>query len=183
MSYTWSAYALDVDALVSELRTPTLASSTIRIHPNDTVLEEAIQRWDTLAATIAGALADGEGGNIGGYLANYVALVVQTLGTYTSSAGHTSSGGEWFREELLGRDVAAIIGEAATEHLIWRELDTLTMVDDTRLGWLTVDECQEAAERIEAFEPDDDTEEDLWEILDGITGAARRSTGVVTIYG
>jgi hypothetical protein len=181
MSYTWEAWALDPRRLLAELRTPSLAAADVRVNPLDDVLVTAHRRWDELGRRIADALAAG-GGDLTGDLANYVVLVVRSLGAFAGSVGHTSSGGEWFREELLGRDAAAVLGRDTVLRLLARELGGLTLLDGPMLGWLDFDECQRAADQVADFEPDDDTSEDLWQVLDAVTVGATRGTGLVTLY-
>ena len=182
MSYTWEAWALNPQRLLAELRTPSLAAAAVRIDPLDDVLVAAHRRWDELGRPIADALATG-GGDVAGDLANYVVLVVRSLGGFAGSVGHTSSGGEWFREELLGRDAAAVLGRDTVLRLLVRDLGGLTLLDGPMLGWLDLAECRAAADQIAGFAPDDDTSEDLWQVLDAVTVGADRGTGLVTLYG
>lgn len=109
-------------------------------------------------------------------------LVVRSLGTFGASVGHTSSGGEWFRDELLGRDAAAVLGRDTVLRLLVRELGGLTLLDGPMLGWLDFAECRTAADQIAGFDPGDDTTEDLWQVLDAVSVRAARGTGLVTLY-
>lgn len=181
MSYTWEAWALDPGRLLAELRTPSVAAGAVRVDPQDDVLVAAHRRWDELGRRIADALAGG-GGDLTGDLANYVVLVVRTLGRFASSVGHTSSGGAWFREELLGQDAAAVLGRDTVLRLLARELGGLTLLDGPMLGWLDLTECRAAADRVTGFTPDDDTSEDLWPVLDAVAAGTARGTGLVTVY-
>lgn len=181
MSYTWEAWGLDPARLLAELRTPSLAAAAVRIDRRDDVLVAAHRRWDELGRTVANALASG-GGDLTGDLANYVVLVVRSLGAFAASVGHTSSGGGWFREELLGRDAAAVLGRDTVLRLLARELGGLTVLDGPMLGWLDLAECRTAADQVARFVPDDDTSEDLCQVLDAVTIGATRGTGLVTLY-
>jgi hypothetical protein len=180
VSYTWEAWALDPRQLLAELRTPSLAAADVRVDPLDDVLVAAHRRWDELGRRIADALAGG--GDLTGDLANYVVLVVRSLGTFAASVGHTSSGGGWFRDELLGRDAAAVLGRDTVVRLLARELGELTLLDGPMLGWLDLAECRTAADQVAGFAPGDDTSEDLWQVLDAVTIGATRGTGLVTLY-
>jgi hypothetical protein len=181
VSYTWEAWALDPDRLLAELRTPSLAAAAVRLDPLDDVLVSAHRRWNELGQTVAKALATG-GGDLTGDLANYVVLVVRTLGAFAGSVGHTSSGGDWFREELLGREAAAVLGRDTVVRLLARELGGLTLLDGPMLGWLDLRECRTAADQAAVFVPGDDTGEELWQVLDAVTVGAARGTGLVTVY-
>lgn len=181
MSYTWEAWALDPGGLLAELRTPSLAATEVRVDPLDDVLVAAHRRWDELGRRIADALAAG-GGDVTGDLANYVVLVVRSLGAFAGSVGHTSSGGEWFRDELLGREAAVVLGRDTVLRLLVREFGGLTLLDGPMLGWLDLAECRTAADQVAGFDPGDDTSEDLWQVLDAVTVGAARGTGLVTLY-
>lgn len=181
MSYTWEAWALDPGRLLAELGTPSLAASAVSVDRRDDVLVAAHRRWDELARTIAGALATG-GGDLTGDLANYVVLVVRSLGAFAGSIGHTSSGGAWFRDELLGRDAAALVGRETVARLLVRELGGLTLLDGPMLGWLDLAECRRAADHVADFAPVDEAGEDLWDLVDALIVGAARGTGLVTLY-
>lgn len=181
MGYTWEGWALDPDALLAELRTPSIDPAGIRFDPLDAVLALTHQRWAEVSRIVADALAGG-GGDLGGDLANYVVLVTRTLGTAAGSVGHTSSGGKWFRDELFGAEVAAVVGRETALHLLVRGLGGLTLLDGPMLGWLDAEQCRAAAERVATFEPDDNTTEDLWSVFDALGIAARRGSGLVNLY-
>lgn len=181
MGYTWEAWALNPEALLAELRTPSIDPAAIRFDPLDDVLVAAHQRWSEVSRTVADALA-GDGGDLGGDLANYVVLVARALGAAVGSVGHTSSGGEWFRDQLFGAEVASVVGRETAVRLLARDLGGLTLLDGPMLGWLNADECRAAAQRSATFEPDDDTTEDLWSVFDALVIAARRGSGLVTLY-
>jgi len=105
-----------------------------------------------------------------------------SLGRFAGSVGHTSSGGEEFRDDLLGRQFAGVVGRELAAHLLVRDIAGLTLLDDAMVGWASAEQCRRAAERIAAFEPDDDVPEDLWVALDGVVAGAERGTGLVTVY-
>ena len=57
-----------------------------------------------------------------------------------------------------------------------------TLLEGPMLGWLDLAECRTAAEQVADFDADDDTSEDLWQVLDAVTVGATRGTGLVTLY-
>lgn len=182
MGYTWEAWALDPAALVLELGSPTVPVARVRVDPLDHVVVHAVQQWDSLATAVAGAVREG-GGDLTGDLATYVVALVRTLGRFAGSVGHTSSGGSWFRDDVLGRQVAGVLGRRVAVHLVARELAGLTVVDGPMLGWLSVAECAEQAPRsatgADHGRPDD---EEALDVLDAVTRAAALHTGLVTVY-
>ncbi len=180
MGYTWEAWALDPARLVAELTSPGLAAGSVVVDPHDDVVVAAVRRWDALAAQVAGAVRDG-GGDLTGDLANYVVAVVRTLGSFAGSVGHTSSGGDWFRDDLMGGEVAGVLGRDTARDLLVRELAGLTVLDGPGLGWLDAAGCRAGAASAAAFAGDDSTTEDLWSVLDALPRGIR-ADGLVTLY-
>lgn len=180
MGYTLEIWALPLDALVTELRAPTIDPADLSTTPAEHTGVDA-GRWAVLARTLADAMADG-GGNVVDELAGYVISVVRHLGTLYTSLSHTSSGGEWFREELLGRDLATLLGRDFVAGLVTRELAGLTMLEVPMLGWAGSAEIRQAWQQAADAEHPDDTDEDVFQFLDAIEAAAGRDTDLVGLY-
>ena len=181
MGYTWELWSVAADVVVDELRRPSLRPGDLQVDSRDAAVTAAVSRWDELAAVVAAA-AGGDGGNVTGELAVYTVLVVRTLGRFAGSVAHTSSGGAQFRDEFLGRDLAAVVGRPLALQLLVRELSGLTLLDDVMLGWADVDQCRAAAAAADALDPDTDLDEDLWRTLDALVAGAEGGTGLVTLY-
>ena len=180
MGYTVELYAISLDRLVDELRTPTLDPAQIDTRPED---DEVLQCWPALAAAIANALA-GTGGELSGPLSDYLHLLIRHLGHWYGSLAHTSSGGEQFRTELLGGPVSNLYGRQTATHLLNRERLTLSWTHYPLFGWLTNTELQPLAG---ADGPPDgvsnDDEEALWTLIDIIDRAAHTGQDLITVYG
>lgn len=179
MGYTLEIWALPVEALVAELRAPTIDPADLDPRPTGRLRVDA-ERWVVLARTLADAMAAG-GGNVVGELADHVVSLVRHLGTPVTSLGHTASGGGWFRDELLGRDLAALLGRGFVAGLVSRELAGLTMLELPMLGWADAAEVQQAWQQAAAGPPEG-TDEDVHQLLDAIGTAAVGGTGLVGLY-
>lgn len=181
MSYTWEAWALDPETLVRELKAPTVPAYGIRVNPLDDVMVNVVRQWDAVAAAVAGAMRAG-GGDLTGDLANYVVALVRHLGRFAGSVGHTSSGGSWFRDDVMGRQVAGVVGRQVAVHLVARDLAGLTVLDGPVLGWVSVGECAELAPRVAAAADSAMDDEDTYDVLDALARAAALHTGLTTVY-
>jgi hypothetical protein len=126
-------------------------------------------------------LADVPGGDI-----LQVADQVRAAGTLTGSIDHSSTGGEWFRNEFLGHLAAGLIGDQTAQHLLDRPIDGVTSTLDTAaypaLGWLSHEEITEAlAHATHPATAGADSEDT--DLLDTVLVALQRcTTDLVTIY-
>jgi hypothetical protein len=116
-----------------------------------------------------------------------VADQVRAAGTLTGSIDHSSSGGDWFRQEFLGHLAAGLIGDQTAQNLLDRPIDGVTSTTDTSayptLGWLSHDEITEAlAHAAHPATVDADAEDT--DLLDTVLAALHGCTAdLVTIYG
>jgi hypothetical protein len=117
-------------------------------------------------------------------------LLLKVGGKPINGINHSSSGGDWFRDEFLDTAVAALLGSDTADHLLNRPLADLAWEDDRPwFGWLTQKELNVAVAKLDAAdlqtvtEPDDDeTQEALQELSDTLHKCMGANSDVVTIY-
>jgi hypothetical protein len=107
MGYTLELYALTLERLTDELRSPTLVPTPPAVRPEHD--GELLETWAALAAATAEAIRSG-GGELTWPLSGYVHVVVRSLGSRYGAIWHTSSGGEDFRGHLFGGTVTDVLG-------------------------------------------------------------------------
>ncbi|HVV11914.1 hypothetical protein [Amycolatopsis sp.] len=108
---------------------------------------------------------------------------VRERGEFAASIDHSSSGGEWFRHELLGRLAAAVLGGETVEHLLNR--GGAAEESYPSVGWLSADEVAAALNDAGSL-PEGTAAEDakaVGTIVDALRSAARSGQGLVTVYG
>ncbi|MFV0458612.1 MAG: hypothetical protein ACK5MT_07585 [Actinomycetales bacterium] len=187
MSYAWRLYLVDPDAVLAELRSPTLNWDDV----GDLELAEEIadeDDWPDLQADVAGQLRDaGDEVELDGDGGDYLWLVVNALaGDPVVEAEYSSGAGDWFRDQVLGALTPAIGADSVT-HLVERALGPIRPVPFPVHGWLNTDEVQTAVAGLNATGPiivDDDNEdtESPAEDVEQIVHALRQATsGVFTI--
>ncbi len=179
MGYTWEAWALAPQRLVDELATPSVRPDQVRAALTSPAPTGVLDRWDEVATALAAA----GGAPLVGDVADHVVLLVRALGRFAGSVAHTSSGGAWFREELMATRVGGLVGPDVAAHLVDRALAGLVVREWPGLGWLTGEECARAAAAGGAFVGGDDDEgaDDVWVVLDALARGAREG-GLVTLY-
>lgn len=167
MGYVLEFWALPVDTLVERLRVP-----QARIP----------------ATEVVARLIDAGGGEPDEQAAAAVVEVVRELGTFSGSAQHSSSAGDWFRAEVLGGPVADAIGSDLTEHLLYRSLAGISWEDYPTMGWATNAELAAGVARLDALDhsPTDGLDQEKTELVHDILGvirrAANRGDDLATVY-
>lgn len=178
MGYVLELRATDVDAVVGELTTPTLAVDDV----DDALLPPAVRdNWDLLASTIADAVRTG-GGTPEGSLATVVVAVITHHGHSWLPLHHSSIGGEVFRDEFVHGSLADLLGATAADHLLSRPIAGLVAENFPAWGHLTADEIAAVAERDLAVDPDHPDARDLHDVAEVTRRAARLGTGIATIH-
>jgi len=120
--------------------------------------------------------------------AGAVVELLGTEGTPLDSVGHSSSGGDWFREELVPGPVAGAIGAALAEHLLDRPIEGLLWAGFPSLGWAAHPELREAVSRLDALDDDfftgmdDDDAESVHVFVDAVRRTAETGLDLVTVY-
>ncbi len=185
MGYTLEVWALSLDSLLAELRAPSIDPTDLRLDDLDPVMADVHERWTLLSRTVADAMAGG-GGTVTDDLAGYVVAVVRHLGHHATSLSHTSSGGEEFRDDLLGRQAAPLLGRAFLAGLLSRELAGLVVLDVPMLGWADATEVQQAAATAADAQGGnglpEEVDDDVWRLVDAVDLAARRGHDLVGLY-
>lgn len=98
---------------------------------------------DECAALVAGAIGEG-GGELVGELAEYVHVVVKTLGVFYGASDHTSAGGEDFRDAFLAGSSRAHFGAAFMGDLMDRSIAGLVWFERPSFGWVDADQIRAA---------------------------------------
>jgi hypothetical protein len=167
MGYILEFRALPVDALVERLRSPQAR----------TPASEAVAR-----------LIGGGGGEPDEQVAAAVVETVREFGTFFGSVQHSSSGGAWFRDEVLGGPVAEAIGADLTEHLLDRSLAGIRWEDYPSVGWATHTELTAGVARLDRLEhnPTGGLDEEETKLVEDILGVIRRTAAsgddLATVY-
>jgi hypothetical protein len=113
-----------------------------------------------------------------------VADQVRAAGTLTGTIDHSSSGGDWFRQEFLGHLAAGLIGDQPAQYLLDRPIDGVTSTPDAypTLGWLSHDEITEAL-AFAAHPATVGADAEDTDLLDTVLAALQGCTAdLVTIY-
>lgn len=184
MGYTLELRAGSVDAVVAELRAPTLGAGDVEgRRGDDAVLDAVIDRWSEYARAAAEGAAAG-GGALDAGMAAYVVTVVRTLTHWYGALGHTSSGGDEFRAFLAGAG-ARVLGGEAVRSLLNRELAGLSSGEYPFLGWVSNAELRAVVaaglpEVGDELEPDD--EESLHRLVAAVERAAATGLDLFAVY-
>jgi len=94
------------------------------------------------------------GGEVDEEAAVEVVQVVRELAEPIDMVEHSSSGGDWFREEVIGGLVADAIGADLAEHLLDRPLEGLVWDEYPSVGWAANAELRDAVARLDALGED-----------------------------
>ena len=182
MGYTLELRAVPVEAVIRELRAPSLGPDDL---DDDTVPAEVVEGWHDLAVAVAETVAAG-GGELAGDEAVYVQFVVRQLGTHYGELNHTSAGGPEFRDRFLAGPVAERFGPTFVTNLVNRPLAGLSWADYPAIGWATANELGAALATADATNGGAERPEDI-EPLHTLDRAIRRAAtmglDIVTVYG
>jgi hypothetical protein len=112
--------------------------------------------------------------------------LLRRIGRPVDSVSHSSSGGEWFREEFIAGAVARAIGAVPAGYLIDRPLGGFEWSDGyPSMGWLSRSELVDAVERLRGSSPagDDEEVDELMEsFVDILEMAVLSGQDLVTVY-
>ncbi|MBK1789420.1 hypothetical protein [Prauserella cavernicola] len=112
--------------------------------------------------------------------ARAVVAAVEEEATFLDSVQHGSSGGSWFRNELL----TDAFGEDLADHLVDRDLAGIVWDEYPSIGWATNEELRAALDGLS--DPTDELDEEDAEIVETILAAIRTvldcGTDLVTVY-
>ena len=134
-------------------------------------------------ATVAAFAAAG-GGDATPEVGDAVVRIVLGQGRELGALDHSSSGGDWFREELFGETIASVLGDDLAWHLLERPLEGITWPEYPSIGWVTNTELREALERRGELpgDLDDDDVEAVQDVVSAVERAAESGSDLVTVY-
>jgi hypothetical protein len=147
-----------------------------------------LEFWALALDKLAGRTPAAPPGPADGALAEAVVAAIGELGRPIGSVDHSSSGGDWFRDEIIAGPVAEVLGDELAGHLLSRPLNGITWPEYPGVGWATNPELRAAVAR--ADEREDDVagrlDSDDAELLETIVGAVRSAadsgSDLVTTY-
>lgn len=183
MGYTLELRVGSVDAVVAELRAPTLTGADVAQNTGFDLDDEVVERWSELAQAVVRLSAAG-GRLPDEQTTDYVMAVLNRMTHWYGALGHSSSGGDEFRAFLAG-PVDETLGGGIVDHLLGRELAGLTQEDYPSVGWVTNAELRAAVAR---GLPDDcghlgpEDEEDLVQLIAVVERAAAGGLDLFTVY-
>lgn len=138
------------------------------------------------ADPVVAAFREAGGGEPTREVADAVVRVALELGEEVGRTGHTSAGGDWFREELFDGVLAELLGADLADHLVARSLEGIIWNDYPMVGWATLDEIAAGLAKAGDDVPDDLDEDDaavVEDVLAALRAAAEAGQDVVTVYG
>lgn len=184
MGYTLELRVGSVDAVVAELRTPSLTAADVdELRGDDGVLDDVLDRWAEFARAAADGAAAG-GGALDPGMAAYVVAVVHRLTHWYGALGHTSSGGDAFRALLAG-PATQVLGAELVRALLTRDLAGLTSGEYPFFGWVANAELRTVVERgltAPAAGPGPDDEEQLRRLVAAVERAANHGLDLFGVY-
>ncbi|MDS0134876.1 MULTISPECIES: hypothetical protein [unclassified Amycolatopsis] len=137
------------------------------------------------ADPVVAAFRDAGGGEPTPEVADVVARTAMELGEEVGRTGHSSSGGDRFREELFDGVLAGLLGADVADHLISRNFEGIVWYDYPMVGFVLAGELEEAFAKAGDDRPGDLDEDDA-EVIDDVLAALRKAAGagqdVVTVY-
>jgi hypothetical protein len=137
------------------------------------------------ADPVVAAFRDAGGGAPTPEVADAVVRTALAMGEEVGRTGHSSSGGDWFREELFDGVLAGLLGADVADHLLSRNLEGIVWNDYPMVGFVLVEELAEALAKAGDGRPDDLDEDDA-EVIDDVLAALRKVAAagqdVVTVY-
>lgn len=137
------------------------------------------------ADPVVASFRDGGGGQPTPEVAETVARTALELGEEVGRTGHSSAGGDWFREELFDGVLAGLLGADLADHLLSRNLEGIVWNDYPMVGWVSAGELAESLAGAGADVPDDLDEDDaevVGDVLAALRAAADAGQDVVTVY-
>jgi hypothetical protein len=117
--------------------------------------------------------------------AEEVAVWLTDNGQPLDSVDHSSSAGDWFRDEVIAGPVAERFGTDLADHLLYRPLAGLDWNDYPSVGWVSNAEIRAAMTgEARADVPDPDTEEGevVQIITDALVRVMESGQDLVTYY-
>ncbi|MEV5720794.1 hypothetical protein AB0L41_43605 [Amycolatopsis mediterranei] len=137
------------------------------------------------ADPVVAAFRDAGGGEPTPEVAGAVARTALAMGEEAGRTGHSSAGGDRFREELFDGVLAGLLGADVADHLLSRNLEGIVWNDYPMVGFVLADELAEALAKTGDDRPDDLDEDDA-EVIDAVLAALRKvadaGQDVVTVY-
>lgn len=117
------------------------------------------------------------------------AAVLEKTGEFIDSVSHSSSGGDWFRDEFVEGTLADLIGADAAGFLLERDLAGTTWEGYPSMGWLTgaelagvIAKLDEAGDAALTDLDDPEAEELLAPLVDILRATAATGQDLVTVY-
>ncbi|WP_033263253.1 hypothetical protein [Amycolatopsis vancoresmycina] len=137
------------------------------------------------ADPVVTAFRDAGGGEPTPEVADAVARTALAMGEEVGRTGHTSAGGDWFREEVFDGVLADLLGADVADHLLSRNLEGIVWYEYPMVGYVLAGELEEALAKAGDERPGDLDEDDA-EVVDAVLAAlhkvAAAGQDVVTVY-
>ncbi|MEV6447929.1 hypothetical protein [Amycolatopsis sp. NPDC051716] len=137
------------------------------------------------ADPVVAAFREAGGGEPTPEVADAVVRTALAMGEEAGRTGHTSAGGDRFREELFDGVLAGLLGADVADHLLSRNLEGIVWTDYPMVGFVLADELAEALAKAGDERPGDLDEDDA-EVVDAVLTALRKVAGagqdVITVY-
>ncbi|ADJ46996.1 hypothetical protein AMES_5171 [Amycolatopsis mediterranei S699] len=137
------------------------------------------------ADPVVAAFRDAGGGEPTPEVADTVARTALAMGEEAGRTGHSSAGGDRFREELFDGVLAGLLGADVADHLLSRNLEGIVWTDYPMVGFVLAGELAEALAKAGDDRPGDLDEDDA-EVIDAVLAALRKvadaGQDVVTVY-
>ncbi len=137
------------------------------------------------ADPVVAAFREAGGGEPTPEVADAVARTALATGEEVGRTGHTSAGGDRFRDELFDGVLAGLLGADVADHLLSRTLEGIVWNDYPMVGFVLADELAEALAKVGDDRPGDLDEDDA-EVIDDVLAALRKvadaGQDVVTVY-
>ncbi|MGW3992069.1 hypothetical protein [Amycolatopsis sp. NPDC004772] len=137
------------------------------------------------ADPVVAAFRDAGGGEPTPEVADAVARTAMELGEEVGRTGHSSAGGDRFREEVFDGVLAGLLGADVADHLLSRNLEGIVWYDYPMVGFVLAGELEEALAKAGDERPgdlDEDDAEVIDDVLAALRKAARAGQDVVTVY-
>ncbi|WP_410615013.1 hypothetical protein [Amycolatopsis sp. lyj-109] len=138
------------------------------------------------ADPVVAAFRDAGGGEPPPEVADAVVRTALELGEEAGRTGHSSAGGDRFREELFDGVLAGLLGADVADHLLSRNFEGIVWYDYPMVGFVPADELAEALAKAGEARPGDLDEDDA-QVIDAVLAALRKvaeaGQDVVTVYG
>jgi hypothetical protein len=137
------------------------------------------------ADPVVAAFREAGGGEPTREVADAVVRTALAMGEEVGRTGHSSAGGDWFREELFDGVLAGLLGADVADHLLSRNFEGIAWTDYPMVGFVPAEELAEALAKAGDDRPGDLDEDDA-EVIDDVLAALRKAAAagqdVVTVY-